>query len=106
MPTSDGNMAQVFARCLDRNLFEQIRKPDISTELDMEDRASRAQVAAIGYAVARDPGLPRTGNVLWVIVNEDGHLWRWNVGNAENYEVLCEQIPWLAMLEQIFLTGE
>ena len=40
MPTSDSNMAQVFARCLDRNLFEQIRKPDISTELDMEDRAS------------------------------------------------------------------
>jgi len=90
MPTSDGNMAQVFARCLDRNLFGQIRKPDISTEMDMEDRASRAQVAAIGYAVAP---VPRNGNALWVIVNEDGHLWRWNVGNAENYEVLCEQIP-------------
>ena len=44
--------------------------------------------------------------VLWVIVNEDGHLWRWNIGNAENYEVLCEQIPWLATLDQIFLTGE
>ena len=104
MPTSDGSMAQVFARCLQRSLFEQIRRPDISTEMDMEDRASRAQVAAIGYAVAS--GLPRTGNVLWVIVNEDGHLWRWNVGNAENYEVLCEEIAWLAMLEQIFLTGE
>ena len=103
MPTSDGSM-EIFARCLQRQLFEQIRRPDISTMTDTEARASRAHVAAIGYAVA--PGLPRSGNVLWVIVNEDGHLWRWNIGNAENYEVLCEQIPWLATLDQIFLTGE
>ena len=106
MTPSENPMAEAFARCLDRNLFEQIRRPDISTMTDTEARASRAQVAAIGYAVARDPGLPRTGNVLWVIVNEDGHLWRWNIGNAENYEVLCEQIPWLATLDQIFLTGD
>jgi len=104
MPTSDGSMAQVFARCLQRSLFEQIRKPDISTEMDMEDRASRAQVAAIGYAVA--PGLPRSGNALWVIVNEDGHLWRWNIGNAESYEGICSEIPWFATLDQIFLTGD
>jgi len=96
-------LAEAFARCLDRNLFAQIRRPDIDVPDELDYWKELAQGGAIGYVVAPDSALPRSGDMLWLIVHERGQMWRWSLTPQSNYDNVCSSHPWFAELPQIFL---
>jgi len=89
---------------LDASVFFQIRVPSIETVAQYEARLSRAEMAAIGFVVAPDYQ-SRGFNHIWLIVQEGEQIWRWSLVDAAEYDVACEEMPWLAQLSQIFLEG-
>jgi len=88
---------------LDAGIFEQIRAPSIPDAEGYNDRIARAELGAIGYVVATAQAWK--GTQIWLIVQEDGDLWRWGLFDAELYDAARDEHEWLRDVPQIFLTG-
>lgn len=87
---------------LDAGVFYQLRAPSIVDGEEYKSRLLRAETAAIGYVVAPEYGI----NTIWLIVLEDGSLWRWSLVFAADYDAACAEHEWLADVPQIFLAGQ
>ena len=87
---------------LDAGLFQQIIAPTIETEQDYADRIRDAEDYCIGYAVA-----PQAGRAtVWLIVLQDGRLWKWALILPEVFHVALTEHEWLTNVSQVFLTGD
>ena len=88
---------------MDAGIFAQIRAPSITDAAGYNDHIARAEAGAIGYAVT--PAKAWKGTQLWLIVQENGDLWRWGLFDAELYDAAREEHEWLRQVPQIFLVG-
>jgi hypothetical protein len=88
---------------MDIEVFNQIAIPDIE-ESDYEECLERCQTCAVGYVIqAIDHGWGPLVQHLWLIMLDDGHLWRWQAMNAADLDAAFKEHQWLRTLPQIFL---
>lgn len=81
---------------LDKNLFAQIRIPDIRPH-ELEDVEKDAEAHAICLIIDRL-------QQCWVIAHDpEGFYWRWAIGEAESLEPMKQAHKWLSKLQQVYL---
>jgi len=87
---------------LDAGLFKQIIAPTIESEADHASRLLDAEAYSIGFAVA-----PRVNRAtVWLIVLQDGRLWKWALCPPDTLHQYMEQYEWLTNVPQVFLTND
>ena len=87
---------------LDAGLFKQIIAPTIESEADHASRLLDAEAYSIGFTVA--PQVNRA--TVWLIVLQDGRLWKWALCSDTVFHVVLTEHEWLTNVSQVFLTND
>ena len=88
---------------IDNELFEQIAAPVIDAE-SRDMYLERAAIGAIGYVLVAHPYSRADPQVnVWLLVLEEGRLWRWSLIDADGLEDARIEYPWLVNIPQVFV---
>ena len=96
--TTTQKLVEVELLTMTKAIFKQIQAPLLDP-----DRLNGITETAQQHAIAL---VIDSKNEAWLIIQEESHLWRWNILPAEHLSTVAKEHPWLLTIPQVFLVAK